>query len=210
MPFIQETRPYSRDSGFGLELGVAEAGGEVVVDHANGLHEGVADGGADEGEAAGFEGFGHGFGFGGLGGKLVEGVEVVLAGGAAGELPEEVAEGAVLFGQGEVGAGVLHGAVDFEAVADDAGVLQELGDFGVVVAGDFVGIEVVEGGVVGVALAEDGDPTEAGLGAVEDELGEELAVVVFGDAPFVVVVGEVEGVGAGPGAAGLGGHEGGV
>ena len=33
---------------------VSEAGGVVVVDHAGGLHEGVADGGADEAEAAAF------------------------------------------------------------------------------------------------------------------------------------------------------------
>ena len=37
---------------FRLDLGTAEAGFEVVVDQAHGLHEGVASGGADEVEAA--------------------------------------------------------------------------------------------------------------------------------------------------------------
>ena len=37
---------------FGLHLTPAEAGFEVVVDQAHGLHEGVAGGGADEVEAA--------------------------------------------------------------------------------------------------------------------------------------------------------------
>src|SRR5947207_903724 len=36
------------------------AGGDVVVDHAGGLHHGVARGGADEPEAAAFELLGHG------------------------------------------------------------------------------------------------------------------------------------------------------
>ncbi len=40
----------------------------MVIDHADGLHEGVADGGADEFEAALFEGFAHGIGGGGMGG----------------------------------------------------------------------------------------------------------------------------------------------
>ena len=35
-------------------LAVAEAGDEVVVDHAGGLHEGVADRGSDKTEAAFF------------------------------------------------------------------------------------------------------------------------------------------------------------
>ena len=42
------------------ERGVAEAGGVVVVDHAGGLHEGVADGGTDEAEAAALKVFAHG------------------------------------------------------------------------------------------------------------------------------------------------------
>ena len=36
---------------------MAEAGGEMVVDDADGLEVGVDDGGADEAEAAGFEVF---------------------------------------------------------------------------------------------------------------------------------------------------------
>src|ERR1700680_5009520 len=44
------------------ELAVAEAGGGVVVDHADGLHERVADGGADEAEATFFHVFAYGVG----------------------------------------------------------------------------------------------------------------------------------------------------
>ena len=41
-----------RCCGSPLHLTVPEAARGVVVDHADGLHEGVADGGADESEAA--------------------------------------------------------------------------------------------------------------------------------------------------------------
>ena len=42
------------------ELLVAEADGQMVVYHAYGLHEGVADGGADERESALLQVFAHG------------------------------------------------------------------------------------------------------------------------------------------------------
>ncbi len=45
---------------FWLELSVAEALDQVVVDHADGLHEGVADRGADELEAPTLQVFAHG------------------------------------------------------------------------------------------------------------------------------------------------------
>ena len=60
----------------------------------------------------------------------------------------------------------------------------------------------MEGGAEGFALAEDGDPGESGLEALEHEEFPEGTGVGFGHAPFLVVVGEVERVAAGPGAAG--------
>ena len=113
---------------------------------------------------------------------------------------------------GEVGSGLLHVEIDARAVdggfnfgagADDAGVLHEAFDVGFFEAGDFFGIELFEGGAEGFALAEDGDPGESGLEALEHEEFPEGAGVGFGDAPFLVVVGEVEWVGSGPGAAGF-------
>ena len=48
------------------------------------------------------------------------------------------------------------------------------------------------------ALAQDGDPRQAGLEPVEDELLEQRPVVIFGRAPLLVVIGDVERVGARP------------
>src|SRR5262249_26747883 len=64
-----------------------------------------------------------------------------------------------------------------------------------------LGLEAVEGAAEILALAQDGDPGQSGLEAVEDELLIERAVIVFGHAPFLVVIGDVERVLLGPGAA---------
>ena len=70
-----------------------------------------------------------------------------------------------------------------------------------VVARDLLRIETVEGGAEGGALAQDGDPRQAGLEAVERELLEQGAVVPFRNAPLLVVIGEIERVDARPRAA---------
>src|SRR5580704_2657263 len=73
-------------------------------------------------------------------------------------------------------------------------------DFFRVVARNLLGLEVVESFAEVVALAQDGDPGEAGLEAVEDQLLIECAVVIFRHAPFGVVVGDIKRVFPRPGA----------
>ncbi len=85
----------------------------MVIDHANSLHEGVADGGADEVEASFFERFAHGLGFGRLGGDFGHGLEVVLHGRAADELPQIIGEGAFCFEDIQVAARVFNGGIYF-------------------------------------------------------------------------------------------------
>ena len=119
---------------------------------------------------------------------------------AGDELPDVAVEGAEFFLDGEEGLGVGNGGGDFEAVADDAGIAKEFAGLAAAVAGDFAGVEMVEGGAIVFALVEDGFPAQAGLGALEDEEFEEEAVVVDGEAPFAVVVLDHEG-GCGPVAA---------
>jgi hypothetical protein len=173
----------------------------VVVDDAGGLHPGVNDDGTYELEAAFFEGSGDFFGELGFGGDFAGRLWLVFDGFVTGHVPDV---------GGEVFAGGFHGVVDTRAVdggfdfgsgTDDSGVLEEALD---VFFGEFgyaFGIEVVKGRAKGVALAENGDPGEAGLEAVEHEGLPEGSAVVFGDAPLGVVVGLHEGVAFGPGAA---------
>src|SRR5579862_3914337 len=69
------------------DLFVAEAGYEVIVYEAGGLHQGVDDGGADESEAALLEVFAPCGGQRRYGGKLRMGFPVALERGAADKLP---------------------------------------------------------------------------------------------------------------------------
>src|SRR5262249_40931523 len=92
-------------------------------------------------------------------------------------------------------------ALDLHAVAHDARILHQLLDLLRRVARDLLGLEAVEGAAEILALAQDGDPGPSGLEAVEDELLIERAVIVFGHAPFLVVIGDAERVLLEPGAA---------
>ena len=179
----------------------------MVVEDADGLHEGVADRGANEFEAALLEVFAHLF-------RDGDGVAFFGGGGGSGErfcstheAPDVFVEGAEFALSGEEGAGVEDDRVDFEAIANNAGIVEKGFTFGGIVFEDFVRVKVVEGFAVVVAFFEDGEPAEAGLGSLEIEHLEEEPIVVDGDAPLGVVIGE-EGVGGGPVTTGLSGHGG--
>jgi hypothetical protein len=62
-------------------------------------------------------------------------------------------------------------------------------------------IEAVEGGAEIVALAQDGQPRQAGLEAFEAQLLEQPVVVAYGQAPFLVVITQIIGQAAMPPAA---------
>src|SRR5262249_41478325 len=90
---------------------------------------------------------------------------------------------------------------DLHAITHDAGILHQLLDLLRRVARDLLRLEAVEGPAEVLALAQNGDPGQPGLKAVEDELLVERAVVVFGHAPFFVMIGDVKRVLLGPGTA---------
>src|SRR5690606_16640872 len=90
----------------------------VVVDHARGLHEGVADGGANEAEAALRQRLAHRLRLVCLGGHVSHRTPVVHLRFAAYEGPEELAEGLAASLHREVGARVADGRVDLRAVAN--------------------------------------------------------------------------------------------
>src|SRR5262249_42899680 len=97
----------------------------------------------------------------------------------------------------------LDRTLDLGAVADDADIVHQRKDLLGVVARDLRRFEIVEGAAEVVALAQDGDPGQPGLEPVEDQLFVERAVVIFGYTPFAVVIGDVKGILARPGAAHL-------
>src|SRR6266404_146909 len=80
-----------------LHLAVTEAADEVVVHHADGLHEGVADGRSHEAKAPLGEGRAHRVRLPGAGGKIAQCAPAKLFGLPADEVPEKGAERAVRF-----------------------------------------------------------------------------------------------------------------
>ena len=92
----------------------------------------------------------------------------------------------------EEGARVEGDGFEFTAVAHQAGVPHEGVDFLGVEAGELADVEARESLPVVFALLQHGDPGEPGLGAFEDELFEEPAVVPHGHAPFFIVIGDVQ------------------
>ena len=94
------------------ELTVAEAGGGVVVDHADRLHEGIADGAADEAKAAFFQVFAYGVGDLGGGWEADMSFPRVLDGLAVYEGPDVFVEGAEFFLDLQKGFCVADGGLD--------------------------------------------------------------------------------------------------
>src|SRR6266481_5940746 len=107
---------------------------------------------------------------------------------AVDEVPQQPREAGALLHRVEIGARGEDRALDLQPVAHDAGILHQLLDLFRRVARDFRGLEAVEGAAEIVAFAQDGDPGQPGLEAVENELLVERAVVVFRHAPFLVVI----------------------
>jgi hypothetical protein len=171
----------------------------VVIDHADRLHEGVADGRAHEPEAPRAEVLGQGVGFGRAGGDIAHGAAGLGDGGAVDKAPGVDVKRSELVLHGEKRTGVVDGGGDLEAVADDARIAEQGGPAAGVEPCHAGGVEVLVHLAVAIALAEDGLPTQAGLGALEDEELEQGAVVVDRHAPLEVVVRAGE-VGSGPGA----------
>ena len=69
----------------------------MIVNHAHGLHEGVADGGAYEVEASFFEALAHGIGLHCFGWKLLIVRTMILDGFTTDKLPYVLIKGAKLF-----------------------------------------------------------------------------------------------------------------
>src|SRR5262249_39228362 len=179
---------------------VPGAAHEMIVYHAGGLHEGVDDGRPHELEAAARELLRDLSRQLRLRRGLRGGAEAIDLRLAVEKVPEQAREARALLHRLEIGAGREHAALDLQAVAHDAGVLHQRLDLLRREARDLLRREAGEGAAEIVALAQDGDPGQPGLEAVEDELFEQRAVVVFRHAPFLVVIGDVERVLLGPGA----------
>src|SRR5690606_22035527 len=140
------------------ELPVQEAAGQVVVHHAARLHERVADGRAHEAETAPREVLAERVRDGRARRHLLLRAPAIHPRPPVDEAPEIRVEAAERLLHREKRARVRHRRLDLEAVAHDAGIGEQARHPPAIVARDARGIEIVERGAVGLALAQDGDP----------------------------------------------------
>ena len=176
-----------------LGAGSRRAALEMVVDEAHRLHERVDRRRADERPAAALE----------LLRKRprrvgVRELEQCLAGyaprpvgGGRLEAPDKGGERALRFDQLERPPRVVDRRLDLPAVAHDRRVTEEPLDVALAEPGDPPEVEACERAPEGLALAQDRQPREARLEALERELLEQPDVVADRQPPLVVVVGAI-------------------
>ena len=186
----------------GRRCPVAKTVHGVVVHEPHRLHEGIADRRAHEGEASIPEGPAEGVRLRGPGRHLPEVHQVFWRGRPPTKPHKKRSKEPLSFWRPQEGPGVPHGTLHLEPVPDDPRIGQEPLNSRGPEPGHPGGIEAGEGPPVALALAEDGQPRQPGLGPLQHEELEEHAVVVDRDAPLAVVVVEVERVRADPPAAG--------
>src|SRR5690554_4697469 len=185
----------------GFDLVPAEAPLDMIVDQPHGLHEGVAGGWSDEGEAA-------------LAQVLAEPDRGVGLGETAEVVPTEI--GWTVFGSGleapdigrqraelalqfESPPGIVDGGSDLAAMTDDARIEQQTLDIALGHCGDPGNVEAMKDLAEALALAQDGDPAQAGLETFEADLFEQSGVAGDWPAPFAVMIVAIERIVASPG-----------
>jgi len=141
------------------QLSVAVARGGVVHDHAAGLHEGVANGRADEGKPGFFQAFAHGLGFGRYRREFMPFGEMVDLGLAPHKRPQEV-DGVF---KRQPGLGIAPRAGHFQAVAHNPRIQQQGLDFGVRHHRQALCIKAKHDLAIVLTLAQNRDPRQPGL-----------------------------------------------
>src|SRR5205814_4693359 len=126
------------------EFHVSRTCHQVIVDHADRLHQRVADRGADEFESASQQIAAHRVGFGRACGQLRHGAPAILDWLAADKTPEVRVKTPELFTHGKRHPRVLNGSSNLQSVSHDPGVAKQPLDITRAVAGDLLRAESIE------------------------------------------------------------------
>src|SRR5262249_42574869 len=188
------TPSHSRPLGSALasrasDFAPSETPSQMIVDHAGGLHESVADRRAHESEASREEIPAHGPRSIGLGRALPLPPPGVAHGPAVDEPPDVRVEASVLTLDRQERPRVGDRGIDLRAVADDPGAVHETADSHRGIAGDFLRVEPVEGPPIGLPLLQNRGPAQSGLRALENQELEEETVPMDRHAPLPIVIG---------------------
>ena len=116
----------------------------------------------------------------------------------ADEAPHVPVERAEFFLHRQERARIGDGGRDFQAIAHDAGVPEQPPDVARAKARHARGVEVRERLAVILALAQNRNPAQARLRALEHQKPEVFAVVVYRNTPLGVVVADIQRIAAAP------------
>ena len=150
----------------------------MIIDHAGGLHECVADGRADKAESMRAQGLAHGIGFRGAGRNILWSLPVVEPWSSLHERPQPGIETSVAHNDFARGAGIVPRGKDFEAVADQSAIFKQGLQFHVRHGGNAGNREIVEAFAVVRPLGQHGAPAEASLRTFEHEEFKERVIAV--------------------------------
>ena len=89
---------------------------------------------------------------------------------------------------------VVNRGFDLRPIADDAVVFQQRIGLALAIASDFLGIEVGESLPIRVALAQHRVPTQARLCSLQRQKLKDQTIVMYGNAPFLIVISDVVGL----------------
>ncbi len=147
------------------QLRVAVAITGVIHDHARGLHQRVANGRPDEGEAGFFQAFAHLDSDRRNGRHFAAILEMIDHRRTTDEGPEKPHR--VL--QRQPGLGIAPGGVELQAIADDARIEHQLVDFGIAHLRHALHVKAEHHLTITLAFAQHGDPGKPGLEPFEQK-----------------------------------------
>jgi hypothetical protein len=161
----------------------------MVIDHADGLHEGITDGRAYKAASELFQvvaDLARQIGLGGNPGNIAP---RILDRAAVNVPPKKGVQGTVALLDIECRPGVLNGRLDFQPVADDSGVGQQFPDAFLIEPGDYFNIKTFKSPAVVFSFFQNGDPAQPGLGPFKDQELKQRYVIMQGNPPFKIVIG---------------------
>jgi len=180
------------------EFLVSEAIHDVIVYHADGLHERITYGWANELESSFLQISAHCLGHRSGGRNISQFFPGVLERSPVNELPDEKVKPSELFLYPEKGSGIGDRRLDFEPVSYDLGIGKQSGNVFLGVPRDFLGIEIVKSLSIAFSLPENRGPAQSCLRALQNQKLEKVSVIVNGRAPFLVVIGLLQFAPTGP------------
>src|SRR5437660_762953 len=111
---------------------------------------------------------------------------------SADELPDVAIESAEFILHRHESLGVLHRGLYLQSIPHDARISQQLFNLAGVVAHHLLNIKIVERATIILAFFQNRNPAQSSLRAFQDQKLEQQAVIMYRNAPFLIMIGDVE------------------